>query len=469
MLPRLSELRLKAAPVRVGAPSPKKGSGEATLNVLMGLGEDEWGHILKQIDDEDACDSIGRICMAGGVFLDDPSKTRTTTPIQRLCGKDATYDQLNKSLGWYKPFENLDGVLAWWRAWCEDEKNATNPLFNVAMLWFKRPMSAREHFAFICGRRNQFLEVKRLYEETLLPADEARYRTKIESLASPRGAPGSHAQAKWMVGIDLAYAFEFLPGSCTTRARATHLDLHAPFGSPLLAIRVWEPAVIGLREGEKVDDLDTVAVEGYTEIAKIAVATPLSGNLKHVRGSIDVRTGARPFEPCKDYDEIAEAAVASDGLNLKYVPGSTLDPARAHERREVHFPDAVPSYTELAKLAASSAHNAHVALAYVPGSIYRLYGTQYRRPIKDYYAIAEVHVRRHPSSLGWVPGSVPIEDVGVVDVERLDDYAALAKIAIEGDPETFRWVPPDLPEYGALEALRDRVVSEKRKREAARQ
>ena len=459
MLPRLSELRLKAAPVHVGAPPTKKGSGEVLLNVLMGLGEDEWEHILKQIDDEDACDSIGRICMAGGVFLDDPSKTRTTTPIQRLCGKDATYDQLNKSLGWYKPFENLDGVLAW----CE--RNADSPIAK-GMAGVEVGRRARTYFKSICERRRDFLQAKDRAQELVegWRAAQSEYRDLITRMASPRGAPATYANAKWMV-VEDDDAFEFIPGSCSTldralttdRALRVDLDPEFPSGHPVREAMRRTPVVMGAGPNDTRETFDAAAVVGYTEIAKIAVAAD-PHHLVHIRGSVDPMTGIQPFPPCKDYEEIAEVAVAFDGLNLSRVPGSTMSPNALVQ--EVHFDqvvEPVSNYTELAKLAALSKISSRKAFIYVPGSINATTGRQLRPPIDDYYAIAEVHIRRDPRSLRYVPGSHAMGQE--FHAPRLEDYAALAKIAIAGNPNTFRMVPPDLPEYGDLEAFRDRVVA----------
>ena len=449
MLPRLSELRLKAAPVHVGAPTEKRVAREERTDdddeVSMEdvLPREVWQQIMNSVDDKDACNAIGRICKAGG----------KGGPIRSLCKDDATYDQLNKSLGWYKPFENRDEALAWWLE--RGEKHPDSVPAKNMVKWAKGQPSAREYFTFICKVRRLFLESKRRYEETSLPEDEKRYRSTIELLASSRGAPGSQTQAKWMVGIDPAYAFEFIPGSCTTMARWTGADLKYPRGDPVLEALLRAPYVMGIQKGANETNLDAVTVEGYTEIAKIAVGRGLD-QLKHVRGSIDIDTGARIFEPCEDYEEIAEVAVAFDGSNLRRVPGSTLSPGPFTNEVRVRKP--VSNYATLAKLAASSKVGFTEALMYVPGSISAETGMQLRSPIDGYRAIAEAHIRRHPRSLKYVPGSRP-RSANALRAPRLDGYAALAKIAIVGNAATFELVPLDLPEYAALEALRDQALA----------
>lgn len=462
MLPRLSELRLKAAPVpvRVGGSVEEERQRRrtndqgASLNVLMRLSEDEWQNILNQIDDKDACDEIGRICIAGGKFIGDDWKGRTMTPIQSLCGKDSTYDQLNRSLGWYKPFENLAEVLEWCRA------NATQA---IAVSMADAPVERRawHYFASICQARRGFLQAKARAE----PGHgqdwqelERAYRQLITAMASPRGAPASYANAKWMVRTDADNAFEFIPGSCSTLDRMSNLDLdpNYPDDHPLRVLAQRTNVVVGTGRNDSLETLDAAAVVGYTEIAKIAVAEGFD-QLKHVRGSINATTGLQKFTLCKDYEEIAKVAVSVDALYLANVPGSTLNVLSFTE--EIYRADRLPNYTELAKLAAFAKLGRKNTLGFVPGSINPKTGRQLRPPIDDYYAIAEVHVRRHPWSLMYVPGSYYTTGFLEFRAPPLKDYVALAKIAIAEYPKVFVRVLPDIPEYAHLEAFRNQVVA----------
>ena len=467
MLPRLSELRLKAAPVpvRVGGSVEEERQRRRTsdqgvsLNVLMGLSEDVWQNILNQIDDKDACDEIGRICIAGGKFIGDDWKGRTMTPIQSLCGKDSTYDQLNRSLGWYKPFENLAEVLEWCKA------NATQA---IAVGMAEAPVERRawHYFASICQARRGFLQAKARAE----PGHgedwrelESAYRRLITAMATePRGAPASYANAKWMVRTDAEHTFEFIPGSCSTLDRLSNLDLNPdyPDDHPLRVLAQRTNVVMGTGPGDSLETLDDAAIVGYTEIAKIAVAEGYD-QLKHVRGSINATTGLQNFPLCKDYAEIAKVAVSVYGSCLANVPGSTLNVLFfTEEIYRDRSPDPLPNYTELAKLAAFSKKNRKNTLRFVPGSINPKTGRQLRPPIDDYYAIAEVHVRMDPWSLMYVPGSC-YTPRGFLEFRAppLKDYAALAKIAIAESPKAFVRVPPDMPEYAHLEAFRNQVVA----------
>lgn len=466
MLPRLSELRLKAAPVpvRVGGSVEEERQRRrtsdqgASLNVLMGLSEDEWQNILNQIDDKDACDEIGRICIAGGKFIGDDWKGRTMTPIQSLCGKDSTYDQLNRSLGWYKPFENLAEVLEWCKA---------NAERAIAVGMADAPVERRawHYFASICEDRRFFLQAKARAEtghgEDWRERAKA-YRVLIRSMVSPPGAPASYANAKWMVRTDAQHTFEFIPGSCSTLDRMSLLDLNPdyPDDHPLRVLAQRTNVVVDAGFDDSLETLDDAAIVGYTEIAKIAVAEGYD-QLKHVRGSINATTGLQNFPLCRDYEEIAKVAVSVDASYLANVPGSTLNVLFfTEEINRERSPDRLPNYTELAKLAAFAEQNRKNTLRFVPGSINPKTGRQLRPPIGDYYAIAEVHVRRDPWSLMYVPGSY-YTPRGFLEFRAppLDDYAALAKIAIAENSRVFVRVPPDMPEYAHLEAFRNQVVA----------
>lgn len=446
MLPRLSELPIRVAPVGVGA-RPRV-DDVPPLNVLMGLPPEVWQHILERIDDKDACDEIVNICRARGPVF------------KSLCGQDATYDGLNNSLGWYGSYENLGGV----RAWCNDAVNSESALAKAMTNEPAKDREAQAYFAFVCTQRKMFLEEKsEFYDEKGRLGrdymDEVFYRVSIRVMVSPRGYPTNHAQAKWMVRLH-PYTFEFIPGSFTTKARATDMDLMVTVDEAELELANRTFVVMGATDGDTSANIDQVAVHGYTEIAKIAVQNA-AGQLRYVRGSIDDRTGSMPFPPCDAYEQIAELAVARDGLNLSVVPGSTLRPGLS--TFESYFPDPVPNYAKLAKIAASSKRGGSTALGYVPGSIDPMTGRQLRPSIKEYSDIAKVHMREHPWSIKYVPGSVPAHPE--FHLPRLHDYAALAKIAIERVPATFKYVPLDLLEYEALEAFRDLVVA---KREAER-
>lgn len=427
---------------------------ERSSEILMGLREDEWQNILNQIDDKDACDEIGRICIAGGKFIGD-SKHRTMTPIQSLCGKDATYDELNRSLGWYKPFKNLSDVLEW----CK--KNAKHA---VAMAMAVAPVERRawHYFASICHLRKSFLQAKARAEPNHgqnWQEFESQYRRLIKSMASPRGAPASYANAKWMVRTDAENTFQFIPGSCNTVELAFDYDLNPkyPNNHPTRVLAQRTLVVMGTDPDKPLKSLDDAAVVGYTEIAKIAVAEDVY-QLEHVRGSIDVRTGLQPFPLCKDYEEIAKVAVAAHGSCLASVPGSTL--SVLHFTEEIYRTKPLDNYAELAKLAAFSGPGHRNALSWVPGSINPKTGRQLRPPIDDYYAIAEVHIRRDPGAFRYVPGSYHTPR-GSLEVRAppLEDYAALAKIAIAESSKIFAIVPPDIPEYADLKVFRDQVVA----------
>ena len=429
MLPALSRLSLdNHAPVGTGADGEeeeakrrKVDATDVAPNVLMGLPEDMWLHIMQNVDYVEVCSEIGRIC-----------ESASAEPLRGLCQKDSTYDVLNHKMGLYGD----GGTLATLRAWA---LTSTAPL--ATFIVGSEEFEARDLFTYVCLARRRVVDNMKQYRQ--LPADKLRemdYRTNIRTFLQHK-TPCWGAQAKWIVSLHPTYAFEFIPGSVTTHERHISLDLMRgiPYDSPRrtrargIYVIMWSE----YRENDAATWAD-VAVPNWVEIAKMAIKdSPF--NFKHVPGWIDDTSGYQPFPPCPGFAEIAKLAVEGDPYNLANVPGSTLSPEE--HVRERAFPDAVSNYAELAKLAAKATH----MLRHVPGSIDPRSGNQLRLPIPDYYDIAEVHLRKRGYNLRYVPPDLP-------------GYAALVRIALDEDLQAFKFVPTDHKDYKELEAYRDARV-----------
>ena len=434
MLPALSQLSLDGAPVGTGADGEEEAKRrkvdetDVAPNVLMGLPEDMWLNIVQNVDYVEACNEIGRICISA-----------TVEPLRSLCQKDSTYDMLNHKMGLYGD----GGTLATMKTWF---LTSTAPLPPLAQyIVFKggaANFTARNLFEYVCLKRKRVVDTMKRYRQ--LPADRQRekdYRLDIQILLQYK-SPIWGAQAKWVVGLHPSYAFEFIPGSMTTHERHISLDLlpgyqALPYDDPIRE-RARQARTIVWSE-YRADDADTwadIAVPNWVEIAKMAIKDSPNKNFEHVPGWVDHTSGYQPFPPCKGFAEIAKLAMEGDPYNFVNVPGSTLNPQNYTSER--FFPDAVSNYTELAKLAA----NAAFMLRHVPGSIDPRSGNQLRPPIRDYYDIAEVFLRRRGYNLRYVPPDLP-------------GYAALAKIAIDQNPGAFKSVPTDHKDYKELKALND--------------
>ena len=438
MLPALLRLSLdNHAPVGTGADGEeeevkrrKVDATDVAPNVLMGLPEDMWLHIMQNVDYVEVCDEIARIC-----------KSATVEPLRGLCQKDSTYDVLNHKMGLYGD----GGTLATLKAWA---LTSTAPLakFIHAIDVGSEEFKARDLFTHVCLERRRVVDNMKQYRQ--LPADRLReieYRGNIQTFLQYK-TPCCGAQAKWLVSLHPTYAFEFIPGAMTTVERHDSLDLQrgVPYNDPdrERARQGYTIMWSEYRENDEATWAD-VAVPNWVEIAKIAIkGTPF--NFKHVPGWIDHTSGFQPYPPCTGFAEIAKLAVERDPYNLQNVPGSTLSPLKYD--RERFFPDAVSNYTELAKLAAKKATP---MLQYVPGSIDLLTLNQLRPPIPDYYDIAEVYLRKRGWNLRHVPPDLP-------------GYAALARIAIDQELKAFKFVPRDHKDYKELEAYRDARVLEDR-------
>ena len=408
----------------------------------------------------DVCNEIDRICNA----------VRTDKRTEKLC-KDTTYDFLNKSFGWYRPFETLAKV----REWCNEDENKDSSLAKAMTSDKALERPASTYFEFICNQRKEARDAKREYSRNKSKKMEIQYRSQIRTMTQPLdkylSAPGSIAQAKWLVKFDAEYVFEFIPGSYTTVARYFDFDLTKAENDPILQTPQMAECIKA-----------TPKVEGYAEIAKIAVA--IEGDLLgYVPGS--VRPGTRgamdpdriPFAPCDGFEEIAKLAVMNDAFALRVVPGSVLPSGN-------RFDPPVPYYNELAKLAASGEWG-RWGLEFVPGSVDRnerqLYPT-----INGYKDIAEVYIRRRPRTLEFVPLDLPgFADLAKIAIgrannfdkisERISKHPALTAerkaeleaelatfrdrvVEIKQNPEKFEAVLDNDPDRAELEEVRDRVV-----------
>ena len=433
MLPCLSRLRLDDAPVGTGTDTDtdmdgggygfapldvfnkrlKVGATNVAPNVLLGLPEDMWLHILGSIDDADVCDEIGRICQSTKV-----------DPFKSMCKDDGTFDMLNRKMGLYGDEGSVAGLKAW-------AVNRHNSDFAQFIRICGDTLKARSVFTYVCIERRMMLEAAE--ERKKVPGDKAfqnTFRVRIKTFFRDR-TPMTRAQARWLVGIDPRGAFEFIPGSVTTHERWSLLDLSGlPYDHPVRVAARQLHIFVGSENRQPGQTYAQVAVPGYAEVAKIAMkGTAL--NFEHVPGWIDSDTGFQPFPPCAGFAEVAKVAVQEFEINFANVPGSQLAPDIF--QNETSFADPVENYTEIAKLAAGLVNQ----LRYVPGSIDPRTGSQLRPPINDYYEIAEVHLRANGRNLRWVPRDLP-------------GYATLVRIALENNPSAIDFVPRDLPGYAAL-------------------
>tara|TARA_B100000902_G_scaffold284046_1_gene270018 strand:+ start:12 stop:626 length:615 start_codon:yes stop_codon:yes gene_type:complete len=184
-----------------------------------------------------------------------------------------------------------------------------------------------------------------------------------------------------------------------------------------------------------------------------------------------------PFLPCEGFEEIAKLAVMNDALSLGMVPGSVLESGN-------RFEPPVPYYNELAKLATSGDFG-RFGLEFVPGSVVSERSDW--PTIDGYKDIAEVHVRRRPKTLEYVPLDLPgFADLAKIAIgkrannfdkisERISEHPALTAerkaelvdelaafrdrvVEIEQDPEQFEAVLDNDSDRAKLEEVRDRVV-----------
>ena len=436
MLPPLLRLRLENAPVGTGtdgeeeAKRRKVGATNVAPNVLMGLPSDIWLNIMQNVDYVEACNEIARICLSAN-----------NEPWRSLCQKDFTYEMLNRKMGLYGD----GGTLATMKTWFLTSGTFTPLGQYIALKGGATDFTARNLLEYVCLNRKRLVNTMKRYRR--LPADEQReqdYRLHIQVFLQYE-SPIWGAQAKWVVGLHPSYAFEFIPGSMTTHERKIPLDLVTglPYNDPIRESARQEHIIMSSKYRDNgAGTWADIAVPNWVEIAKMVIKD-FPHNFKHIPGWVDDASGSQPFPPCKGFAEIAKLAMEGDPFNFVNVPGSTLDPQEHTSER--FFPDAVSNYTELAKLAA----NAVGMLQFVPGSIDLRSGNQLRRPIPDYYDIAEVHLRKRGYYLRYVPPDLP-------------GYAALAKIAIDKHPGAFKYVPTDHKDYKDLEAHRDASVAKDR-------
>ena len=438
MLPPLSRLSLDGAPVSTGADEEetkrrKVSATDVTPGVLLGLPEDMWLHIMQNVDNVELCNEIARICS---------SALTLTTPLGTLCQRDSTYDVLNRKMGLYGD----GGTLASMKTWADTthvqlarDLAEYPPLVGyIVSVVGTTNFTARMLFAYVCLERKQVIHSMKQYKEDLTDKQKQKdYRIDIQTFLRHK-SPTWGAQAKWVVSLDPSYAFEFIPGSMTTKERHISLDLmvgdwRLAYDDPLRE-RARQRYTI-MWSDYRADDEATwadIAVPNWVEIAKMAIKDTPS-NFEHVPGWIDHTSGYQPFLPCEGFAEIAKLAMEGDPYIFVNVPGSTLNPEKY--AGEHFFPDPVSNYTELAKLAAK----APSMLRHVPGSIDPRSGNSLRPCIADYYDIAEVHLRIRGWNLRYVPPDLP-------------GYAALARIAIDRHPNAFRFVPTDHKDYKELEA-----------------
>ena len=389
---------------------------EMEPEVLLGLNRDAWLVIMKNVDNADACQTIGRMCQAGNKQGQPPWKI--------MCDDESTWDELNKSLGFYGSFGTRDAA----RQWYVDQKGVdhdyTKTLSAVSSdIDHLRNLTPREHFKDICMDRKavyaQKKHIDEVYEGGGRPTTEdlLTYRTMIKVLCNPPSAPHALAQAKWIVGID-DRALEFIPGSVIQLDRVTNADL---------IIGLDNPAVRELHEQITLNSHPDV-FEDYAEIALIAVREN-ADNLRFVPGAINDINGMQKFAPCRGFAKIVKAAVIEDGSVLSKVPGSQVNPADWTANPTPPSPiAAMENYKELAILAAKTNY---WALKWVPGSIDPESGRQLRKPIEGYKEIAEAFMRRSGRALKYVPGSVIYPDRTTSSVEPIEGYKEIAKVAID--------------------------------------
>ena len=472
MLPRLSELRLKAAPVRVGTEVKKPKKEQLSINQFSDrlAGTDLWMRIVEVMAEEEPCDErIQTLCKSRGM------------PWSGRCEDGTLYEHLNVHLGFYGSFKTHDDARAWYVARKEADPNYAKVLVHYDAtdatkndLARLKVFTAQQHFEDVCADRRMY---KSVWDFIKHHKDEGRevgsglatmYRLVVRHMVNPFDAPHVSAHAKFIVGND-PNALEFIPGSPILVHRYHDWDLTRSPDDPLL-----------LDAKEKVF-LNFSPIADYPEIAMIAVK--LNGRaLQHVPGSFHPKLAMQLGAPCEGFDEIVMAAVEQDGMALGRVPGSQPDPGE-YDRvgAMLRFDDEgrndlpiipLQNYVEVAKVAAKTTY---MAIRYVKGSIDLLDGRQFYAPIDGYYEIAEAFVRKGGYALREVPGSV---DQDTIDKELaqegkqrpIDGYKELAKLAFETDTSVIRYVPDAIMELEDVEqAYTEAKVKEKARDEARRE
>ena len=474
MLPRLSELRLKAAPVRVGTQTQKTKRVIEPSSIKQFsdrlAGTDLWMRVVEVMAEEEPCDErIQTLCKSRGM------------PWSGRCEDGTLYEHLNVHLGFYGSFTTHDDAQAWYVARKRADPNyAKVVLYNATGDRTKNDLArlevftAQQHFEDVCADRRLYKSllgmVKRQEDEGREVATDLAmmYRSVVRHMVNPFDAPHVSAHAKFIVGND-PNALEFIPGSPILLHRYNNWDL---------TMRPDDPRLLDAKG--KVF-LKFSPIVDYPEIATIAVK--LNGRaLQHVPGSFHPKMAMQLGSPCEGFDEIVMAAVEQDGMALGRVPGSQPDPrGYGSPGPMLRFDDEgigelpitpLQNYVEVAKVAAK---NTYRAIKYVKGSIDIYDGNQFYAPIDGYYEIAEAFVRKDGHALRWVPGSL---DEKTLDDESatmgkqwpIDGYNDLVKLAFETDTFVIRYVPDAIMELEDVQkAYKEEKVKEEERRATRRE
>ena len=398
---------------------------------------------MKNVGNADACQTIGRMCQAGNKQGQPPWKS--------LCDDESTWDELNKSLGFYGSFGTLDAARQWYVDTKAENSDYMKTLFpSNSHIDHLRNLTPREHFQDICMDRKAMYAHKKAideaYEDGGQPTtiDLLIYRNMIKVMCDLPNAPHSLVQAKWIVGID-DRALEFIPGSVIQVDRATNSDLTLGRDHP--DVRAMHEQITLNSYPNKFED--------YAEIALIAVREN-SDNLRYVPGAINDINGMQKFAPCEGFAKIVKAAVMEHGSVLSKVPGSQVNPAEWTEYPAPPSPiEPMENYKELAILAAKTYWR---ALMWVPGSIDPDSGRQLREPIEGYKEIAEAFVRNSGRALMYVPGSVNHPERTTSSVEPIEGYKEIAKLAIDNFLTVGNsFVPEELMETEEMSSFQEQA------------
>lgn len=472
MLPRLSELRLKAAPVRVGT-QVKKPKNEQLFSIEQFsdrlAGTDLWMRIVEVMAEEEPCDErIQTLCKSRGM------------PWSGRCEDGTLYEHLNVHLGFYGSFKTHDDARAWYVA-----RKRANPDYAKVLVHHATPdatkndlarlevFTAQQHFEDVCADRRMYKSfwdlIKRQKDEGLEVGSglEAMYRIVVRHMVNPFDAPHVSANAKFIVGND-PNALEFIPGSPILVHRYHDWDL---------TMSPYDPRLLDAKERVYIK---FSPIADYPEIAMIAVK--LNGRaLQHVPGSFHPKLAMQLGAPCEGFDEIVMAAVEQDGMALGRVPGSQPDPREYDSPGPMlRFDDEdrndlsiipLQNYVEVAKVAAKTTY---LALKYVKGSVSTSDGNRFYAPIDGYYEIAEAFVRKAGTALKWVPGSLDWDawrDESTMGKQRpIDGYKELVKLAFETETDVARYVPDAIMELEDVKsAYTEAKVKEKARDEARRE
>tara|TARA_Y100000389_G_scaffold117438_1_gene114658 strand:- start:1695 stop:3182 length:1488 start_codon:yes stop_codon:yes gene_type:complete len=474
MLPRLSELRLKAAPVRVGT-KPQKTKKEIEPSSILHFSNrlanrDLWIRIVEVMAEEEPCDErIQTLCKSRGM------------PWSGRCEDGTLYEHLNVHLGFYGSFKTHDDARAWYVARKEADPNYAKVLVHddapdatkndLARL---KVFTAQQHFEDVCADRRLYKSfwdlIKHQKDEGRVVSSglERTYRLVVRHMVNPFDAPHVSAHAKSIVGND-PNALEFIPGSPILVHRYHDWDLLRSPDDPQL-----------LDTKEKVY-IKFSPIADYPEIAMIAVK--LNGlALQHVPGSFHPKLAMQLGAPCEGFDEIVMAAVEQDGMALGRVPGSQpgsmLPEAYERPGSMLRFDGEgrndlpiipLQNYVVVAKVAAKTAHG---AIRYVKGSISIFDGNQFYAPIDGYYEIAEAFVRKDGHALRWVPGSLDSDsrrDKSTMGKQwPIDGYKELVKLAFETDTAVKLFVPDAIMELEDVQKAYKEGMDNEEERRATR-